>query len=125
MDSQSIKPKRTAFLWLGCACIVTMLMSQASSAAQQTAAKATAATQAKPKTFDTPEQAAEALVKAAEAYDVASLNAILGPDGRTLIDTGEPARDKETATAFAAQARAKMKVLIDPRNRSLAILIGR
>jgi len=68
MDSQSIKPKRPAFLWLGCACVVAILMSQASSAAQQTAGKATAATQAKAKTFDTPDQAAEALVKAAGEF---------------------------------------------------------
>ena len=84
--------------------------------------KAPAAKPAK-RAFDTPEQAAEALVKAAESYDVAALLAILGSDGRDLIVTGEPARDKETATAFAAQARQKMKVSIDPKNKNHAIIL--
>jgi hypothetical protein len=122
MDSQSINLKRSAILSLTCAFVVAIFM-QASSAAQENVSKPPAAKQAKPRAFDTPEQAAEALVKAAESYDVAALGAILGPDGHDLIATGEPARDKETANAFAAQARQKMKVSIDPKNKNHAIVL--
>jgi len=82
----------------------------------------TTASQAKPKTFDTPEQAAEALIQATEKYDVPALEELFGPDGHDLILTGEPARDKEMAKEFAAEAREKMKVSIDPNNKKRAIL---
>ncbi len=121
MNSQSFNLKRSALFSLASAFVIAIFM-QASSAAQQDVSKAPAAKPAK-RAFDTPEQAAEALVKAAESYDVAALLAILGSDGRDLIVTGEPARDKETAIAFAAQARQKMKVSIDPKNKNHAIIL--
>jgi hypothetical protein len=62
------------------------------------------------RTFSSPEEAANALVAAAEKYDVKALYEILGPEGKQIIETGEPARDKEQAMAFAAQAREKMSV---------------
>ena len=105
MNSQSFNLKRSALFSLASAFVIAIFM-QVSSAAQQDVSKAPAAKPAK-RAFDTPDQAAEALVKAAESYDVAALLAILGSDGRDLIVTGEPARDKETATAFAAQARRR------------------
>ena len=123
MNSQSINLNRPALLWLACGFVIAILMSQAPTAAQQNVGQAPATPQAKARAFNTPEQAAEALVKAAELFDVAALGAILGPDGRDLIVTGEPVRDKETAVAFAAQARAKMKVSIDPKNRNRAIIL--
>lgn len=122
MNSQSINLNRPALLWLACGFVIAILMSQAPTAAQQNVGQAPATPQAKARAFKTPEQAAEALVQAAELFDVAALGAILGPDGRDLIVTGEPVRDKETAIAFAAQARAKMQVSIDPKNRNRAIL---
>src|SRR5262245_50310601 len=69
-------------------------------------ANATAAATAK--TFATPEAAAKALINAAEKYDVATLEAIFGPAGKQIINTGEPAYDKEMAQKFAEQARTKM-----------------
>lgn len=68
-------------------------------------------------TFATAQEAAEALVAAAEKYDQAALAQILGPDGRDILNTGEPAHDKETALEFAALARKKMSVIPFPRNR--------
>jgi len=76
-----------------------------------------------PRTFSTPEQAAEALVSAAEKYDVPALEALFGPGSHDLIVTGEPARDEEMSKAFAAQARKKMSVSIDPKTPSKATLI--
>jgi DUF2950 family protein len=122
MNSSSMKLNRSVLLWLACGLAAISLMSLAVPAAPQTSSKAAATSPAKPKAFDTPEKAAEALVAAAEKFDLAELEAIFGSAGHDLIDTGEPVRDKQAATAFAAQARAKMAVALDPNNKNRAIL---
>jgi hypothetical protein len=88
----------------------------------QTKAKTTMASAAKLKSFSTPEQAAGALIDAAEKFNVPALEAMLGPDGNDIIHTGEPARERELAMAFAAQAREKMNVSLDPKSSRRAIL---
>ena len=122
MKHQSINLKPSVLFWLACALVVPTLLPLIVQAAPQTASKKPAASQATPKRFATPQQAAEALIQAAEQFDVAALEVILGPAGHDIISTGEPVRDKEIAAQFAAQARSKMEVSIDPRNRNRAIL---
>jgi hypothetical protein len=75
-----------------------------------------------PRTFATPQQAADALIDATEKFDVAALESLFGPEGHDIIHTGEAALDKEVANAFAAQARAKKNVALDPKTRSRAFL---
>ena len=78
--------------------------------AQQPAAKAPAAAAIPAPTvrmFATPQQAADALVNAAEAFDVTALTEIFGPDGKEIVFSGEFAQDRKHATEFAAQARKK------------------
>ena len=82
-----------------------------------------AAAVAKTRTFPTAEQAADALIDATEKFDVAALDEILGPDGKDIIHSGEPARDRELSQAFAAQAREKKSVAKDPKNALRATLI--
>jgi hypothetical protein len=77
---------------------------------------------AKAKTFSSPQQAAEALIEAAEKFDEAALTEILGADGYDIIHTGEPARDREVAQKFAEQARLKTNVTLQPKNPRRAIL---
>jgi Protein of unknown function (DUF2950) len=72
--------------------------------------------------FATPEDAAEALVVAAENFDVQVLTQILGPDGVDLVVTGEPVFDQNQSEAFAAQAREQMQVTMDPEDPKVAIL---
>jgi Protein of unknown function (DUF2950) len=122
MNSQSMTIGCPAIFRLACGLVIAISISPAPSAVAQDAGKAAATSQSKQRTFDTPQQAAEALVEAAEKFDVAVLEAIFGPDGHDLILTGEPALDKEMATAFAAEARARMKISVNPRNRNYAIL---
>ena len=86
--------------------------------AQPAAAKASP--MAKPKEFSTPQAALDALVAAAEQFNLPELHAIFGPEGKDLIESSEPARDREYAVAFAAQARAKARVAIDKANRNKA-----
>jgi hypothetical protein len=72
--------------------------------------------------FATPEEAAEALIVAAENFDVPALTRILGPDGVDLVVTGEPVYDQNQAEAFAEQARVQMHVTIDPEMPMVAVL---
>jgi len=76
----------------------------------------------KAKSFPTAEEAANALIEAAEKYDEQSLLAILGPDSYDIIHTGEPARDREVAAKFAAEARTKNNVALQPKNSRRAFL---
>lgn len=94
---------------------VLLLLAFASVAAAQT----TITTKAK--TFPTADEAANALVDAAEKYDETALLQILGPDSYDIIHTGEPARDREVAKQFAEQARVKMNVA-QPKNSRRAFL---
>ena len=79
-------------------------------------------TTAKAKHFSTADQAADALIDAAEKYNEAALTEILGPDSYDILHTGEPARDREVAQAFAAKAREKKKIAIARNNPRRAIL---
>jgi len=90
--------------------------------ALQTSAQSPPASTAKAKTFASAEEAADALVAAAESFDVDALKEILGPDSYDIVNTGEPARDREVAAEFAALARVKKHVAVDPRNRRRAFL---
>jgi len=77
---------------------------------------------ASPKAFENPQQAAEALIQAADNYDVAALLEILGPDSNDFISTADPVNDKTVAATFVAKAHEKKVVSIDAKNKSRAIL---
>jgi hypothetical protein len=76
----------------------------------------------KGKSFATAQEAADALIAAAEKYDETALTEILGPDSYDIIHTGEPARDREVAQKFAEQARIKTNVALQPKNPRRAIV---
>ena len=76
----------------------------------------------KQKQFDTPKEAAENLVQAAESFDVAALTEILGPDSADVISSQDPVADKKQAMAFAAKAKEKSNIGTDPKNPNRAIL---
>jgi len=75
------------------------------------------------KQFDTPKQAADALIQVATNLDVAAAKEILGPDGEDLISSEDPVMDKKRATAFADKAKEKMSVETDKKNPNQAILV--
>jgi hypothetical protein len=75
------------------------------------------------KEFDTPKEAAEALIQVAETFDVAAAKEILGPDGEDIISSEDPVMDKNRAAAFAAKAKEKTSIEIDKKNRNQAILL--
>ena len=84
-----------------------------------TAAPATAG----PQTFESAEKAADALVEAAEKFNVTSLIRLVGSQGEDLVLTGEYAQDRERAEEFAAQARKKKQVALDPKTDARAYLL--
>ena len=106
-----------ALVW---ACLATPALV----AAQQPVTKpAPAATSVGAKMFDTPQQAADALVDAAESFDVAALTSIFGPDGNDIVFSGEFSQDRKHAADFAAQAREKKSVSADPKSGARAFLL--
>jgi hypothetical protein len=83
---------------------------------------ATNAQNVKAKSFSTPQDAANALIEAAEKFDEPALSEILGPNSYDIIHSGEPARDREVAQKFAEQARLKTDIALQPKNSRRAIL---
>ena len=76
-------------------------------------------------TFDSPQQAAKALVEAADKFDVVKLAEIFGPDGDDIVFSGEFAQDRQHAANFAAEAKEKESVSIDPQTGTRAfVLVG-
>jgi hypothetical protein len=106
--------------------VVSAVIAQTAQTAQTPATPATPAAPKHPvaaKAFSTPQEAANALVNALEKYNLPELEKIVGPEGHDLVTTGEPARDKEMAEAFAKEARTKMNVEIDPKKPNRATLV--
>ena len=100
-----------------------MILTLALSTMLAAAPAATPAPASTQKTFATPEQAAEALVSAAEKWDVPLLEEILGAGVADLVVTEDTVQDKNQAAAFAALARKKMKVTRAKNNPAKATLI--
>lgn len=74
------------------------------------------------KQFETPELAAASLVEALTSFQVPALKEILGPDSEDLISSEDPVMDKQRALTFAAKAKEKQAIEIDPQNPNQAIL---
>ena len=79
-------------------------------------------TQSAQKAFMTPNEAAQALIQAAESYDVPALLEILGPDARDLVSSEDFVNDKNRGAAFAALAHEKQSVSVGPKNPTRATL---
>jgi hypothetical protein len=75
------------------------------------------------RSFDTARQAADALVDAAEKFDVDALTQIFGPGGEDIVFSGEFAQDRKHAADFAAEAREKKSVSVDPKSGNRAFLL--
>lgn len=74
------------------------------------------------KTFDTPEQAADAAIDAAERNDQKALLEIFGPDAQDLISSGDRVEDQKARARFIDLAHEKKVVSEDPFNAHQANL---
>jgi hypothetical protein len=75
------------------------------------------------KTFDTPQQAADALIGAASNFDEVVLSQIFGTDGSDVVFSGEYPQDRKQAADFASRAREKSSVSVDPKTGNRAFLL--
>lgn len=66
------------------------------------------------RTFATPEEAIQATVDAAEHNDTAALLQIFGPDGKDIVQSGDPLEDKGLRAEFARSAHEKLGLERDP-----------
>ena len=77
-----------------------------------------------PKTFDSAEQAAQALIDAAGANNTAAMLQIFGSGGKDIVESGDAAADKEGRAHFAELAHQKMKVEVDPDKDRATLIVG-
>jgi DUF2950 family protein len=106
------------------ACAFLFLSAHVLVAARQSAAKvAPASAGVSAKMFNTTQQAANELVDAAEKFDVTALEEIFGPDGDDIVLSGEYPQDRQRASDFAAEAREKKNVSVDPKKGNRAFLL--
>ena len=76
--------------------------------------------------FPTAQAAASALIQAASSFDESAITAMFGPDGKDLVSTEDPVRDKSYALAFASLAQEGHSVVVSPANPGRATLqVGR
>jgi hypothetical protein len=101
-------------------CLVTAVLLAALQAAPQAQNKAAAGAVAR---FGTPQQAVDALLAAADSFDLEALERLFGPDLQGIAHSGEEALDRERAARFVAFAREKQEVSIDPTAKNRAILL--
>jgi hypothetical protein len=68
------------------------------------------------RTFATPQEAIQAIVEAAERNDGAALLQLFGPDGKDILESGDPAQNKDLRAEFARSAHEKLQIEQDPTN---------
>jgi hypothetical protein len=76
------------------------------------------------KSFATPEQAANALVGAAERFDVSALKELFGPAIDDIILSGEAAQGRQRASDFVAKFREKESISLDKNKTRGFLLVG-
>lgn len=127
MNSTSGKANFSGRLYVLCAVVSACLYAASVFAGPQSSEKATphnaGASAEGPRTFDTAQHAVDALVEAAENFNVVALTRIFGPEGNDIVFSGEFAQDRKHAADFATQARQKKNVSVDPRNGNRAFLL--
>jgi Protein of unknown function (DUF2950) len=124
VNSASANPRLCRLLGILGALASVSFAASDSFAAQQPARKASPAVAAQSiESFATPQQAADALIDAAGKFDVDTLVKIFGPGGEEVVLTGEYPQDRQRALDFAAQARDKKNVAMDPVSKSRAFLL--
>ena len=118
----SNSPAREVFLLmhkLTISCTLTLFFASFSFAQ----AKPTETPSQTQQTFSSPREAADALIHAAEKYDIPAMQQIFGPHGEDLLSTEDPVQDKNIVLGFVAKAHEKNFINIDPKNSNRAILV--
>ncbi len=107
------------FTLIAAAALLCLAEGASRAAAQSDSA---ASEQTSQEAFDTPEAAADSLIKAAEGYDASALKKILGPGSEDIVASEDQVQDKTRAEEFVAQAHEKKSVKVDPNDSKHMIL---
>ena len=111
------------FLMIASAIASFCLLGVGLHAAAPSKSDATAASQPGQKQFDTPKQAADALIQVASNFDVTAAKEILGPDSEDIVNSEDSVQDKNRAAEFAAKAKEKTSIEIDKKDPNRAIVV--
>jgi hypothetical protein len=98
--------------WLALVTVLTILLSSRSLCL---------AAQAAAKTFPSAQAAAEALLGAVAHEDAAAGLAILGPEGKELVFSGDPTADRAARSAFVAAAQ--QRTVLQPMSKTVVFLL--
>jgi len=126
MKSRAGNRNFSRLVWIGSAVAWLCLSALSVFAVQQPVAKKTPASATATggaRSFETPQQAADVLVEAAEKFDVAVLTQIFGPEGNDIVFSGEFAQDRQHAANFVSEAHKKKSVSVDPKTGDRAFLL--
>jgi hypothetical protein len=75
------------------------------------------------RSFATPQEAAQALIDAAEHNDTAAMLKLFGPEGKDIVESGDAAEDKSARAEFVRLAHEKLTIEIEPSNRNRATIV--
>src|SRR5215208_6701126 len=128
MNETKMKPRLTImtsskFTLIASAIAVFCSLGFGLHAATPSKSDAASAPQPTQKQFDTPQQAADALIQVAASFDIAAAKEILGPDSGDIVASEDPVQDKNRAAELAAKAKEKMSVQPDKKNPNQAIVL--
>lgn len=76
------------------------------------------------KAFETPEAAVEALVAAAERFDVPALREILGSEGEDIVASEDTVLDRMNMVAWAKEARTHLRLERDSTGTVVTLNVG-
>lgn len=100
-----------------------LLFGQANSQSPTANVQAPTANRVPEKTFNTPEEATQALIMAAANDDTAELRSILGSSARGILTSGSAEQDKSERGEFARIANAKHKLERSSMNPNVMVLL--
>jgi len=126
MKATSANGNFSGYGWISGAVVWGCLCASLLSVAQQPPTKKAPTAVAAPggaRSFDTPQQAADVLINAAEKFDQVALIEIFGPGGEDIVFSGEYAQDREHAASFVSEAHEKKTVSVDPKSGNRAFLL--
>jgi Protein of unknown function (DUF2950) len=79
---------------------------------------------ARQKSFPTPEEGVQALLEAAQSHDQTTLLAVLGPEAKSLISTGDPVADRASNERFV-KAYEEAHTLVQSGDTKVVLQIGK
>jgi hypothetical protein len=121
LNDMSCARRHSAFLVWTAAVVFAGGVALGATPALGSAAKSPPATSVQ--SFDTPDQAAAAIVAAARTFDVSALHKLLGAGADAIIFITHDDQDRERAADFAAQAAEKTRVVVDSKSGQKATLM--